>query len=514
MQKFALVIILFFIASASLLALASDSDFGNPVETSETETLIIGFKEEIPEWAFERYEVLETNKELNCILVKTRGKEKVFSEGFGLGEVKYVEENKLVHALYVPNDPLWNRQYGPRSINANDTWDYEKGTKSVKIVIVDTGIQYDHPDLAANYVSGGFDWVNNDTEPYDDYGHGTRCAGIAAAVMDNNIGIAGIAQVSLMSEKVLNETGWGSTWNVSRGITHAANNSADVISLSLGGEHSYEMEDACQYAWNKGCSLVAASGNENSSVIYPAAYETVIAVGAIDQNDNRCSFSNWGPELELVAPGINILSCDRSNQYANGTGTSMATPHVAGVAALIKSRYPEFSNEELRERMKNTARDLGAQGKDNYYGYGLVDAYAALGISIFDTEKGTYPSISGVHEGTIKPNQTIIVDTLYTYSCPGTGGHSEYVWVRGNGINESASWNGYGGDWHNISFNKSFTLKEGETYNYSIKTGSYPWIIHATEFNATGGTITCTKFIDANGKVHHDWLPAIGLWAG
>lgn len=164
----------------------------------------------------------------------------------------------------------------------------------------------------------------------------------------------------------------------------------------------------------------------------------------------------------------------------------------------------------IRERMKNTAKDLGAQGKDNYYGYGLVDAYAALGISIFDTEKGTYPSISGVHEGTIKTNQTIIVDKLYTYSCRG---HSEYVWVQGNGINESASWKGYSGDWHNISFNKSFTLKEGETYNYRIKTGSYPWIIHATEFNATGGTITCNKFIDANGKVYHDWLPAIRLWA-
>jgi thermitase len=514
-RKFSFIIILFFITSTSILVLAADFENAAEPRCGETETLIIGFKEEIPDWAFEKYEVLEKNEELNCILVKARfEKEKVFRESSGLREVKYVEENKLVRALYVPNDLRWSDQYGPRSIKADDAWDYEKGNKSVKIAIVDTGIQYNHSDLAANYVSGGYDWVNNDSDPYDDNGHGTHCAGIAAAVMDNEIGIAGIAQVSLTSEKVLNKTGWGTTWDVSQGITHAANNSADVISLSLGGGYSTEMEDACNYAWGRGCVIVAASGNDGSPLIlYPAAYDSVIAVGSTGLSEVLSGFSNYGAAQELVAPGEGILSTVPGG-YSNKGGTSMATPHVAGVAALIKSRYPAFTNEEIRERMRNTAKDLGALGKDDDYGYGLVDAYAALGISFFDTKEGTYPSISGTHEGTIKPNQTIIVDKLYTYSCAGTGGHSEYVWIRGNGVNETATWDtlGYGGDWHTITFARSFTLQADVEYNYTIITGSYPQIIHNQTLTNEYGTLNCTRFRDANGKVYDDWIPAIRLF--
>ena len=134
--------------------------------------------------------------------------------------------------------------------------------------------------------------------------------------------------------------------------------------------------------------------------------------------------------------------------------------------------------------------------------------------SIFDTGSpaNPYPSIFGTHNGTIKPNQTITVSKLYTYPCIGTGGHTEYVWIYGNGINESASWKGYSGDWHNISFNNSFTLQADVEYNYIIRTGSYPQIIHAKEFNAKGGKITCTEFIDANRKTYNDWIPAIKLF--
>jgi thermitase len=508
-RRFSFIIILFLITSTSIFAFALG--FGTAAEPSEPETLIIGFKEEIPEWVYRDYEVLEKNEELNCVLVKTRDKGKVYSERSALREVKYVEENKLVRALYLPNDPRWSDQYGPRSINADDAWDYEKGNKSVKIAIVDTGIQYDHPDLALNYVSGGYDWINNDSDPYDDYGHGTHCAGIAAAVMDNEIGVAGIAQVSLMSEKVLNEMGVGTDWDVAQGITHAANNSADVISLSLGGEYSAEMEDACNYAWSRGCVIVAASGNDyRGPIIYPAAYDSVIAVGSINQTEVLSGFSNYGAEQELVAPGESILSTIPGG-YGYKSGTSMATPHVAGVAALIKSRYPEFSNEEIRERMRNTTKDLGAQGKDDYYGYGLADAYAALGI--LDTGGGTYPSLSGTHEGTIKPEQTIIVDKLYTYSCSGTGGHTEYarIWNSSwGGVEEY--WNGYTSDWHNIHFNTSFTLVANETYNYTIRTGSYPQIHHTNALQTSNGWINCTEFTDANGKTYNEWIPAIRLF--
>ena len=129
--------------------------------------------------------------------------------------------------------------------------------------------------------------------------------------------------------------------------------------------------------------------------------------------------------------------------------------------------------------------------------------------AIFDTDRGTYPSIFGTHIGTITPNRDIIVHKLHTYSCEGTGGHTEYVWIHGNGVNESASWNGYIGDYQNIDFNNSFILKEGKRYNYVIKTGSYPQIIHEHSKNVTGGEIICTKFTNANGEISDDWVPAI-----
>ncbi len=133
--------------------------------------------------------------------------------------------------------------------------------------------------------------------------------------------------------------------------------------------------------------------------------------------------------------------------------------------------------------------------------------------SMFDTGKGTYPSIFGVHNGTIKLNQTINVSSLYTYPCVGTGGHSEYVWIDGNGINVSASWNGYqgAGDYHYINFSESFTLEANVTYNYTIITGSYPQIHHTNRLEKDSGIITCDYFVDANGKIYTDWIPAIRL---
>ena len=130
----------------------------------------------------------------------------------------------------------------------------------------------------------------------------------------------------------------------------------------------------------------------------------------------------------------------------------------------------------------------------------------------FDTGTGTYPSIFGTHRGTITPSHDVLADRMYTYPCSGTGGHSEYVRIWENGIDVNASWNGYKGDYHNISFDEPFTLEGNHTYNYTIRTGSYPQIIHAKEFNATGGIITCKEFIDGNGRVYYDWIPAIRLW--
>jgi len=371
--------------------------------------------------------LLERNDALNCILVQVNREDtqqfinRVSKEDL----VKYAEPNKLVHALYTPDDPYYSEQWGLKHINVDSAWDIEKGNKNVTIAVIDTGIDYTHEDLVNNYVTGGYDWVNDDSDPMDDHGHGTFCAGIIAATINNEKGIAGIAQVNIMAEKVLNETGYGTDWEVARGITHATDNNVSILSMSLGGDDAAQiLEDACLYAWNNGCLLVAASGNDGKQgVSYPAAYETVIAVGAIDQNDQRCGFSNWGPDLELVAPGVGILSTYPHNQYVQKDGTSMAAPHVAGVAALVWSKYPFLTNHELRDRLAQTAYDLGAVGFDEYFGYGRVDALnATITINLPPAVTVLYPNGGEEVNGTVTINATAsdpdgtVVNVEFQYS--------------------------------------------------------------------------------------------------
>jgi subtilisin family serine protease len=367
--------------------------------------------------------VIEYNQGLNCMLLSVEDIKGFISEASGVSGVRYAEPNYIVRALYTPDDPYYDYQWALPAINASTAWDYEKGNASVTIAIVDTGIQSDHPDIAANYAPGGYDWVNDDSNPYDDHGHGTHCAGIAAAVMDNGEGIAGVAQVSVMAEKVLDFFGFGTDWTVAQGITHAADNGADVISMSLGGyQYSQTVEDACEYAWDEGCVLIAAAGNDNQcGVSYPARFDSVICVGAIDENDDRCDFpgwwgSNWGPEMELVAPGHEILSTIPSNSYESYDGTSMAAPHVAGVAALLLSKYPTLNNEEVRWRLNDTAVDLGDTGWDEYYGYGKINATAVLPF--------TFPPRPPVADFTWVPympevNQTVTFNASDSYDSDG-----------------------------------------------------------------------------------------------
>jgi len=329
--------------------------------------------------SFKGYVVKEKIEALNAAVVKVdEGQEMDFIDSIvGSPFVKYAEYNRIVHILSTPNDPLWEQQWGPMRIHCEKAWDTDIGDSDVVIAIVDTGVDYTHEDLAGNYISGGYDWVNDDSDPMDDNNHGTHCAGIAAAVMNNNKGIAGVAQVSIMAEKVLDSGGSGSSSDVADGILHAADNGADIISMSLGSSDSSSViEDACNYAYNsKDVILVAAAGNDGSpSISYPARYDTVIAVGAIDTTDERCDFSNYGDDLELVAPGYRIVSTIPGDNYDFYSGTSMACPHVAGVASLAISRYPGKNNVWIRQKLIDSAEDLGSEGWDRNYGYGLVDA--------------------------------------------------------------------------------------------------------------------------------------------
>ena len=199
-----------------------------------------------------------------------------------------VEPNYYVNAALTPNDPLWASQWGLPKVRADLAWDIELGKRSVIVAVIDTGIDYSHEDLAENYLPSGYDWVNHDSDPQDDNGHGTHVTGIIGAVTNNGLGVAGLSQVSIMSEKVLGNTGSGTIFNVAQGVIDATNKGARITNNSYGTYlYSDTMRAAFQYASSHGVLNVAAAGNDNrDQLFYPAAFgEFVIAVAGTDQND-------------------------------------------------------------------------------------------------------------------------------------------------------------------------------------------------------------------------------------
>jgi archaellum component FlaF (FlaF/FlaG flagellin family) len=293
----------------------------------------------------------------------------------------YVEPNLKFEATFIPNDPYWNQQWGPSKIGADHAWNTQKGNSSVLVAVIDTGVDWNHPDLAANYVPLGYDWVNNDTDPMDDHGHGTHCAGIIAATLNNNVGIAGLAQVRIMAEKGLDEYGEGNEADLAKAIIHAVDQGAAILSNSWGGyEESALLHDAVKYAYEKGVLIIAAAGNDAWDIkAFPAGYDEVVAVTATDASDNPASFTNFGDWVELAAPGVHIYSTVYNDSYAYMSGTSMACPHVSGVAALAWSQFPNATRDWVRHWLRYTADDLGNPGFDVCFGYGRINAEKAVG---------------------------------------------------------------------------------------------------------------------------------------
>lgn len=316
-------------------------------------------------------------------------------------------------------------------------WNVATGSPSVIVAIVDTGIAYENydkfcqaPDLAQTNFVPGYDFVNNDSHPNDDNRHGTHVAGTVAQSTNNSLGVAGVAfNTSLMPVKVLDSRGSGTYANVASGIRFAADNGAKVINLSLGGTaDSLTLKDAVVYAYSKGATIVAACGNSNSaSCLYPAAYDDyVIAVGATQYDETKAPYSNYGPSLDLVAPGGNNNLDQNNDGYADGVlqqtfkdsrnvckfayyffqGTSMATPHVSGVAALLIANGNADANgdgitspDEVRTVLQQTAEDKGATGRDDTYGWGLVDAFAALSFAPAPVDNPPTVSITSPLDG-------------------------------------------------------------------------------------------------------------------
>jgi len=338
--------------------------------------------------------------------------------------VEYAEPNyRRYEVATTPNDTYFSSQWAlsqasDHDIDAPEGWDITTGSASIIIAMIDTGIDYLHEEFSPgklwiNSATGkpGYDFGMSDDdvmhEPLSGSGHGTSTAGIAAAATNNSKGIAGVSWASvIMPLKVEDSSGYIYDSYIADAITFAVTNGAQIISMSLGGpSSSATLENACQYAWEHGKVIVVSSGNENTSVDYPARYPTTIAVGATNEIDNRIypgnpgddwgagQGSNYGLELDVVAPGINIYTTDWSasgegydpgSYIATFGGTSASCPFVSGEAALLLAKDPSLSNQRVRSIIRSSAQDQVGEpsqdtpGFDIYYGYGRINLYNAL----------------------------------------------------------------------------------------------------------------------------------------
>jgi len=440
-----------------------------------------------------------------------------------LPDVVYAEPNYILRPFIIPrntqqsvprfindmsssvntNDPDFSKQWAldntgqvggiPDSdIDALEVWNIEKGDPDVVIAIVDTGIDYNHPDLADNiwinedeipdngidddgngFVDDvrGWDFAYDDNDPLDDHGHGTHCAGIAAARSNNSIGIAGVCwNCKIMSVKTHYNFGFGYISDIAMGIIYAVDNSADVISMSFGSNKAPNLlKDVVDYAYSKDIVLVAAAGNNGvSDEFYPAAFNNVIAVAGTDNNDERMNtwdfiiktVSNYGPWVDVAAPGeeiystmptyhvfLNIWGWKKNYDYLSGT--SMATPHVAGLAALLLSKYPSLS---LRKVKSLICENVDRYYSKYYLGTGRINAFKALNENILPPEVPETPT--GLTHG--KKGEK------YTYTTKTTDPQGDQVYYMWDWGDEVSIWIG--------PFDSGETISEDHIW---IKKGNY-----------------------------------------
>lgn len=334
-------------------------------------------------------------KEINGSLLNELNKTYIFrSESLSTKQLlRYFQKREGVvyaepHFLYLqnqfdlPNDLLYQEKYqwNLPIIETEAGWNISKGSKKVVIAVVDTGVDLAHPDLKKRLVKG-YNVLKKNNKPNDDNGHGTHVAGIIASETNNQEGTAGVTWYNkIMPVKVMNKKGYGTSFDISKGIIWATDHGADVINLSLGNyQPSAIMQEAVQYAFDKNVVLVAAAGNDSTSQpSYPSAFPEVLSVSAVNPDGSLADFSNYGDYIDVAAPGVSIPSTYFKKRYAALSGTSMASPHVAGLAGLILSLNPKLSNQQVTNIIKTSAIDIGDEGVDNNFGNGIIDIKNAL----------------------------------------------------------------------------------------------------------------------------------------
>ena len=379
-------------------------NFPGMAQQGEFNSIILDFKEEVPiakisqeiQGLSEKY---DRQVNLNSIfsiddrIYIVKGDKKTLQEikrSPLSKDTEYIEANYKYHALQAPNDPEYTKQWNFRNINIEKAWDETKG-EGITVAVIDTGVSK-VPDLKLTKFVKGYDFVNDKEDAQDDNGHGTHVAGTIAQSTNNGYGVAGIAyQASIMPLKVLSGSGGGTIADIAESIKFAADNGADVINMSLGGGGaSNMMEEAIKYAHNKGVTIIAAAGNEGRNTSsYPARYPDVISVSATDAAGDKASYSNFGAGVDISAPGgsetgkIIQNTVDPStgeSVFVGFQGTSMAAPHVAGVAALIRATGVEDPNEVL-DILKQSSRKV-QEDNLNHFGAGHLDAGAAVQLAL------------------------------------------------------------------------------------------------------------------------------------
>jgi serine protease len=352
-------------------------------------------------------------------------------------QVDLVERNLIRQLTFVPNDTSYAYQWHMPQIQMEQAWDVANGS-GVVVAVIDSGVAYENyagfvqaPDLAGTSFTAGYDFANNDDHPNDDRGHGTHVAGTIAQTTNNSLGVAGVAYgATIMPIKSCNNAGSCPLADEVDGIMWATDHGADVINLSLGGGYASAEETAINYALGHGVVVVAASGNDNASGLHcPACLPGVIAVGATDINRNRAYYSNYGCGrgghcLDVVAPGGDISLDSNGDGYLDGVlqqtfqdvcavpptlppndltkfaycpleGTSMASPHVAGAAALLLQVRPNLTRQQVGDLLRSTALDRGAPGYDAEHGYGLIQVRDALNAALPVGGLAELPDVSG-----------------------------------------------------------------------------------------------------------------------